>query len=171
MIWNMKLTERKISPMSQVLLKWRNSLWRSLARKKMVFIFLLKEEELIMLIMTSKLLRKFFISQNSEFFISQNTHIYLKITWISVKKREFIGDSIILSVAKTINRHKVIGNIAENFITCGICMPIRAKSGFGERVDTFFSPRMWHHAWCPTTVDFNNFGMVRTLATRRIRFW
>ena len=23
--------------------------------------------------------------------------------------------------------------------------------GFGERVDTFFSPRMWHHAGRPTT--------------------
>ena len=25
------------------------------------------------------------------------------------------------------------------------------QMGFGEGVDTFFSPRMWHHAGCPTT--------------------
>ena len=27
----------------------------------------------------------------------------------------------------------------------------KKEMGFGERVDTYFSPRMWHHAGRPTT--------------------
>ena len=37
-----------------------------------------------------------------------------------------------------------------NDFTCMLEM-IGEKTGFGERVDTFFSPRMWHHAGRPTT--------------------
>ena len=75
----------------------------------MVFIFLLKEEELIMLIMTSKLLRKFIITQNCAI-ILRLSFKYTENTK-SVTIREFIGDSIILSVAKAINRHKLIGSL------------------------------------------------------------